>query len=177
MTSPLGPSPCQGEGLGRGMKNNIKTFVLLHNIRSSHNVGSIFRTADAGGVEKIFISGYTPNPIDKFGRINKEIAKTALGGELSVAWEYSKNPMSTINKLKKSGVKIIGLEQNKKSVDYKKVKINKSSLIILGNEVTGVSKSLLKKCDEIVEIKMAGEKESLNVAVAFGIALFRMRNI
>lgn len=154
-----------------------KTYLLLHNIRSTHNVGSIFRTADALGVSKIFLSGYTPCPIDRFGRAQKEITKTALGAETSVSWKYQKNPQSIISKLKKSGVQIIGIEQSGDSVDYKKVKIKNQTLFIVGNEVSGIDKKIIEKCDVIAEIPMRGKKESLNVAVATGVALFRMLNI
>ncbi|MCC2630375.1 MAG: tRNA/rRNA methyltransferase SpoU [Candidatus Paceibacter sp.] len=150
---------------------------MLHNIRSLHNVGSMFRTADAAGVTKIFLTGYTPTPIDRFGRPVKELSKVALGGELSVQWEYVKSPMTVINKLKKQGVQVIGLEQDKRSVDYKKVKPKGDVLFLVGSEVEGMSKALLNKCDIIAEIPMKGKKESLNVSVSFGIALFRLLNI
>jgi 23S rRNA (guanosine2251-2'-O)-methyltransferase len=159
------------------MKKSI--FVLLHNIRSTHNVGSMFRTADAAGVTKIYLSGYTPAPIDKFGREVKELGKTALGAERSVSWEYHTNPEILIKKLQKENKKlqIISLEQTKNSVDYKKVKIKYPVLFIVGNEVAGISKSLLNVSDVVAEIPMRGKKESLNVSVSFGIALFRILNI
>jgi 23S rRNA (guanosine2251-2'-O)-methyltransferase len=150
--------------------------ILLHDIRSVFNVGSIFRTADAAGVSKIYISGYTPTPIDRFGREVKELSKVALGGQLSVEWEYVKSPTALINKLKKQGVEIIGLEQDARSIDYKKVKPKGDFLFIMGNEVGGISKVLRNKCDIIAEIPMHGKKESLNVGVSFGIALFRILN-
>src|ERR1700674_2611076 len=93
--------------------------LLLHNIRSAHNVGSIFRTADAAGVSKMYLSGYTPKPVDRFGRVHKEIGKTALGGELSVAWEYQKSPTAIISRLKKEGWQIVGVEQDARAVDYR----------------------------------------------------------
>ena len=146
--------------------------MLLHNIRSAHNVGAIFRTADAAGVKKIYLSGYTPTPVDRFGRPSKEIGKTALGGELSVQWEYMKNPASVISKLKKDGWQIVGVEQDARAINYKEFKMSGPTLIILGNEVRGISKSLRDKCDTLVEIPMHGKKESLNVSVAAGIVLF-----
>jgi tRNA G18 (ribose-2'-O)-methylase SpoU len=152
-------------------------YILLHNIRSAHNVGSIFRTADAAGVSKIFLTGYTPQPIDRFGRPVKELAKVALGGEGSVAWEYAKTPASVIKKLKAEDVKVVGLEQDPRSVDYKKVSIKGPTLFMVGNEVKGLSASLLAACDVIAEISMNGKKESLNVGVSLGIALFRILNI
>ncbi len=166
-------------------------YILLHNIRSTHNVGSIFRTADAAGVTKIFLSGYTPTPIDRFGREVKELSKVALGGENSVQWEYLKTANAVIKKLRKElklpshkasasrskNLQVIGIEQDKKSVDYKKVKVKYPVLFMMGNEVEGIEKNILKECDVIAEINMKGKKESLNVAVSFGIALFRMLNI
>ncbi len=158
----------------------MKQYIILHNIRSAQNVGSIFRTADACGISKIFLSGYTPKPIDRFGREVKAISKTALGAEKDIEWEYFLRPNQIINKLKKEGVKIIAVEQDKKSVDYKKIKLpthRKGIVFIFGNEVRGISKQLLKQCDQIVEIPMKGKKESLNVSVTAGIALFRILEI
>jgi 23S rRNA (guanosine2251-2'-O)-methyltransferase len=157
--------------------------LLLHNIRSVHNVGSIFRTADAAGISRIYLTGYTPTPIDRFGRSVKELAKVSLGGEKSVQWEYVKNPVLLLKKLRaqNNNLKIIAIEQDKKSVDYKKVKVKvKNSqpvLFIVGNEVEGMPKNILKLCDVIAEIPMKGKKESLNVGVSAGIAVFRILGI
>jgi 23S rRNA (guanosine2251-2'-O)-methyltransferase len=152
-------------------------YLLLHNIRSIHNVGSMFRTADAAGVKKIYLTGYTPRPIDRFGRPVKDLSKVALGGELSVEWEYYPSPLPVLRKLKGKVTQIIGIEQDKRSVDYKKVKPKLPVLFIVGNEVEGMPESLLKKCDIIAEIPMKGKKESLNVGVSLGITLFRILNI
>lgn len=154
-----------------------KVNLILHNIRSAHNIGSIFRTADAVGVSKIFITGYSPSPLDKFGRSVKEIAKTALGAEKDIPWEYEKNASKVIKKLKAEKFQIIAIEQSKNSQDYKKVKPKFPVAFILGNEVKGISKPLLESCDVIAEIPMIGNKESLNVAVSAGVALFRILNI
>ncbi|MDD5050611.1 MAG: TrmH family RNA methyltransferase [Candidatus Pacebacteria bacterium] len=151
--------------------------VILHNIRSEQNVGSIFRTSDAAGVSKIYLTGYTPAPLDTFGRKVKGIAKTALGAETFIAWEKIKNPATVFSKLKKTGFKIIAIEQDKKAVDYKKIKIVSKMAFVFGNEVEGISKSLLQKVDEIAFIPMKGKKESLNVSVSAGIALFRILKI
>lgn len=151
--------------------------VILHDIRSTHNVGSMFRTSDAAGISKIYISGYTPAPVDQFKRKRKDIAKTALGAEDSVEWEQINDLEKLIFDLKNEGFKIIALEQAKKSVDYKKVKLGKKSVIIVGNEVMGMSQDILAQCDVVAEIPMRGEKESLNVSVAFGVALFRFLNL
>ncbi len=148
-------------------------YLLLHDIRSVYNVGALFRTADAVGVTKIYITGYTPTPLDRFNNPRKDFAKCSLGAENSVAWEYAKTPTALVNKLKKEGVQIVCVEQGKKSVDYKEAKISDKALVVFGNEVEGVSKQLLSKADVIAEIPMKGKKESLNVSVSAGIVLFR----
>jgi 23S rRNA (guanosine2251-2'-O)-methyltransferase len=149
-------------------------ILILPDIRSAINVGAIFRTADAVGISKIYLTGYTPRPTDKFGRIQKDIAKSALGAETWVPWEYKKSLVPLISTLKKKGYKIIAIEQDKKAVDYRKIKIADKSAIIMGPEVLGLPKNVLDKCDAIAEIPMHGKKESLNVSVACGIALFRI---
>ncbi|HEY4508797.1 MAG TPA: RNA methyltransferase [Candidatus Paceibacterota bacterium] len=159
--------------------------VLLHNIRSTHNVGSIFRTADALGVSKIYLSGYTPTPLDRFGKPRKDVAKVALGAEKSIEWKYVESPEKLIKKLKNPASRkatqgryqIIGLEQSKNSVDYKKIKVKYPVLFLVGNEVEGIDPKILSLCDVVAEIPMKGEKESLNVSVAFGVALFRILDI
>lgn len=150
--------------------------VLLHNIRSTHNVGSIFRTSDALGVSRVYLSGYTPTPVDKFERSRKDITKVSLGAEKTIPWEHVVNPEKLIKKLKKDGYQIIALEQSKKSVDYKKVKVKYPTLVLVGEEVSGIEKKLLSLCDVIAEIPMRGKKESLNVSVAFGVGLYRILN-
>jgi 23S rRNA (guanosine2251-2'-O)-methyltransferase len=146
--------------------------VLLHNIRSVHNVGSVFRTSDAAGVTKVFLSGYTPTPVDRFGYARKDLSKVALGAEKTVPWEYEKNPYRIIAKLRDGGWQIVGVEQDKHSIDYRTFRANKPTLLVLGNEVRGISPALRKKCDQLIEIPMHGKKESLNVSVAAGIILF-----
>lgn len=154
---------------------NKPVAVLLHNIRSAHNVGSVFRTADGAGVAKVFLSGYTPQPVDQFGRPRQDIAKVALGTEKNIPWKYQKNPYAILAALRNEGWHIAAVEQDADSIDYRKFKVKKATLFILGNEVQGVSKALLKKCDSILEIPMRGKKESLNVSVAAGIILFSVR--
>ena len=156
------------------MKNNI---LILHNIRSVENVGAMFRTADAAGVNKIYLTGYTPTPLDRFGKKRKDLMKSALGAEEFISWEYKKMVFPVITKLKKDGYQIIGIEQDKNSVDYKKVKTKNKNTFIVGTEVTGIPKDVLKKCDIIAEIPMKGKKESLNVSVATGIALFQILKV
>lgn len=147
--------------------------LILHNIRSAHNVGSIFRTADGAGVARLFLTGYTPAPSDQFGRVNKEIEKTALGAEKTLAWEKVEELDEVMRRLKSESYQIIALEQDEAALDYRELELGEKAAIILGNEVDGVAPEILKACDAIAEIPMRGEKESLNVAVAAGIALFR----
>ena len=163
-----------------------RVAVLLHNIRSSHNVGSIFRTSDAAGVSEIYLSGYTPRPVDRFGRAQKEITKTALGAENTTPWEYATNPRSILSKLKKDGWTIIGVEQDTRAKDYRSLKPREKTVFVFGNEVRGISPEIRDQCDGLVEIPMQDAmvrqahhprhsgrgKESLNVSVAAGIILF-----
>ena len=156
-------------------KNLLQGPVLiLLDIRSAENVGAIFRTADAAGIKKIFLVGITPAPLDRFQRPRKDIAKSALGAEQAVAWEQAKTVAPLISKLKKNGFTIVAVEQSQKSVDYKTVSAGETAAFILGNEVTGIPKTVLAKCDIVAELPMRGMKESLNVSVAAGIALYRM---
>ncbi len=150
--------------------------ILLDNIRSAYNVGSIFRTAETLGISKIYCLNTTPTPIDRFGRIRGDIAKVALGAEKLVEWGHVKDGISLIKALRRQKFNIIALEQTNNSINYKKVKIKNKTLVILGNEVGGVSKKLLKSSDIIVEIPLNGRKESLNVSVAAGVFLFRILN-
>jgi tRNA G18 (ribose-2'-O)-methylase SpoU len=157
-------------------------FLLIHNIRSTHNVGSMFRTADAAGVSQIFLTGYTPTPLDRFGRPVKEIAKVALGAEQTLSWKYYKSPTALLKKMKKEGAYIVGLEQDARSLDYKKIRLDtirkkQPVIVIVGSEVEGMSAALRAQCDVLAEIPMLGKKESLNVGVSLGIALYRMLNI
>jgi 23S rRNA (guanosine2251-2'-O)-methyltransferase len=157
-----------------------KTVLILPDIRSTQNVGAMFRTADAVGIDKIYLTGYTPDPVDRFGKKRKDIAKSALGAEESVPWEHKKSLTALIDKLKKDKFKIIAIEQAKNSIDYKTLRLGSGQekiAFIVGNEVSGLPFSVLKKCDFIAEIPMKGKKESLNVSVACGIALFRILNI
>ena len=148
------------------MKNGI--VVIAHNIRSLWNVGSLFRNADCFGVEKIYLTGYTAIPP------RREISKTALGAEEWIPWEYSKDPEDVIKKLKNYGCDIVGLEITSDAVNIAAYKSEGQIALLIGHEVTGIPKNLLKKCDDVVYIPMHGKKESLNVSVATGIALERL---
>lgn len=154
----------------------MRKILILENIRSVHNVGAIFRTADAAGVDKIVLVGITPAPIDRFGRARADLAKAALGAEKTMAWKQVTNVGEAVAELRADGFQIISLEQAEGSVDYKKVKVGEKVAIIVGNEVDGVSKEALAMSDVVAEIPMAGGKESLNVSVATGVALFRIFN-
>ncbi len=154
-----------------------KAVLILDNIRSAHNVGAIFRTADAVGISKIYLAGITPLPVDRFGRERQDIKKAALGAEKNIAWESAPSSLELISLLKKEGFSVIAVEQSSNSVDYKKVKINYPVAFIFGNEVGGLSLEVLAKVDTVAEIPMLGQKESLNVSVSVGAALFRMLNI
>lgn len=149
--------------------------VILHDLRSSENVGSIFRTSDAAGVSKIYLTGYTPAPLDKFKRVNTKLSKAALGAEEYVPWEVVPNIHELIPRLKADGVKVFAVEQDAHSTPYTKWKPEGEAAFIFGNEVEGVPKDVLHSCDGILEIPMHGKKESLNVSVSAGIVLFNSR--
>lgn len=150
----------------------MKTAVLLHNIRSAHNVGSVFRTADGAGVSKVYLSGYSPMPVDRFGNARKDLHKVALNAEKFIPWEHQKNPYAIISKLREEGWRIVGVEQDERAIDYRTFVSEQPVLFVFGNEVRGISPALRKHCDDLVEIPMHGKKESLNVSVAAGIILF-----
>ncbi|MEI7463269.1 MAG: TrmH family RNA methyltransferase [Candidatus Taylorbacteria bacterium] len=152
-----------------------QTIILLDNIRSVHNVGSIFRTGECAGVSKIYCIGTTPTPIDRFGRKRKDFLKVSLGSEDLVDWEYLATDVAVkyIRKFKKDGYKIISIEQRNNSVDLSVFKRSLNVVYIFGNEVDGVSKDIIDASDICVEIPMKGEKESLNVSVTVGIVLFK----
>lgn len=145
-------------------------YLILDDIRSMENVGSIFRTADAAGVKKIYLCGITPRPP------RKEIDKAALGAVDFVEWEYCKDIKSLIAKLRSEETKIIALEQDPRAIQYSLFDIHPSNnvALIVGNEVSGVRKEILDLCDVVVEIPMHGQKNSLNVAVATGIILYKI---
>lgn len=154
----------------------MELAVLLHNVRSAHNVGSVFRTADAAGVSAIYLSGYTPCPRDSFGKVNNKIKTVALGAEESLVWEHvflSKFLFS----MRKKGWSIIGVEQDARAVEYRTYKPSEKTLFVFGNEVRGLSRALRERCDTLIEIPMRGKKESLNVSVTAGIILFHARGL
>lgn len=152
----------------------MTTIVLLDNIRSVHNVGSIFRTCDAAGVAKLYLCGTTPSPTDRFGRQRNDLAKVALGAERTVPWEYRASSVAAIRQLQDAGVRVIAVEQTKDAKAYTSLDAALPTAFVFGNEVSGVSEEALTHVDGTVEIAMRGRKESLNVAVAVGIVLFEM---
>ncbi|HLD31356.1 MAG TPA: RNA methyltransferase [Patescibacteria group bacterium] len=144
-------------------------FLILPDIRSCHNVGAMFRTADACGFAKIYLVGYTPCPP------KPQIDKVSLGAEKWMAWENRQDLPCLLRELRQAGVRVIALEKTAKSVDIKKVRKTKKPLALLvGNEVDGISESIMKLCDQVVHIPMQGRKESLNVSVAAGIAMYML---
>jgi tRNA G18 (ribose-2'-O)-methylase SpoU len=148
-------------------------ILIIDNVRSAHNVGSLFRTADAVGVEEVYLLGVSPLPCDRFGREDKEIAKTALGAHKSVPWKYG-SIEDCIHEMKERGYTILVLEQRTDSVncfEYVPKEGEKIALVV-GNEVDGVSAEFLTDAFTCLELPMKGEKESLNVSVAGGIALY-----
>lgn len=152
--------------------NKLPVYVVLNSIRSSYNVGSIFRTSDGAMIEKLYLCGYTPYPP------KKEVLKTALGSQDSVNWEFAEDPKDVVVKLKQQSVKIIALEQTDNNLPYYSLsKTDFPVCLIVGNEITGVSQDLIDLCDASIEIPQFGIKQSLNVAVAYGIAVFELRKI
>lgn len=155
-----------------------KLALILHDIRSAHNVGAMLRTADGAGVSEVILSGYTPAPPKKdalyLTDADKAMKKTALGAEESVSWKQVASLTRLLNRLKKDGYEIAALEQGKDSTDYQEYRPKKNIALVVGNEVLGVDEKILKQCDAIIEIPMYGKKNSLNVSVATGIALYQI---
>ena len=152
--------------------DKLPVVVLLNSIRSSYNVGSIFRTSDGAMIKKLYLCGYTPHPP------KKEVLKTALGSQDSINWEFEKDPIKVVKKLKSNGYTICALEQTDSNISYSEIKKSDLPLcLIVGNEISGVSQELIDLCDVTIEIPQFGIKQSLNVAVAYGVAIFELRKI
>ena len=153
-------------------KSKIPVIVILDNIRSMNNVGSIFRTCDAFAVEKIYLCGITATPP------HKDIAKTALGATESVDWEYAENVVDLVHQLQKENIKVFLIEQTDDSVFLNRFQFPKEKIaIVLGNEVFGVTEELLPICDGAIEIPQHGTKHSLNVTIAAGIVLWELTSM
>lgn len=157
----------------------LPVTVILNSIRSSYNVGSIFRTSDGAMIEELILCGYTPHPpIDSENTGNKDVLKTALGSTQSVKWRYIKNSTDAIKEFKEKRIKICALELTENSKPYSDASLYEFPLcLVVGNEITGVSQEVLDLCDYSIEIPQFGIKQSLNVAVAYGIAIFELRKI
>jgi len=154
---------------GQLKKPRLLLTVILSDIRSLYNVGSIFRTSDGAGVEKIWLCGITGHPP------NNQISKTALGAEDHVPWEYALDALTVIKQLKRKNYQIILLEQVEGSLPYDRFEPDGPVCLVVGNEITGVSEDMVAVCDQCLEIEMDGIKNSLNVSVAFGVVVFHMR--
>jgi len=148
--------------------DKIPIIVVLENIRSAYNVGSVFRTADAFLIEAIYIIGYSARPP------HKEIKKTALGAEETVTWKYFKTTEEAIEELRKESYKLFAVEQTKESISLEKFSILGKLAVIFGNEVTGVEQSTIHLCDSCIEIPQLGMKHSLNIATAAGVVLWEL---
>ncbi len=161
-----------------GVQNKV---LIIHNVRSAANVGSMFRTADGAGVREIWLTGYTPSPAKPnqkyLTKAEKSLAKSALGAEYFVPWRKSSSVTTVITELRSTGHCIIGLEQDEQSIPPASLDGNTSFALILGNEVRGLDRRILRQCDVIVELPMLGKKNSLNVSVACGIALYALQSI
>lgn len=157
--------------------------IIAHNIRSTHNVGAILRTADGFGISNIYFSGYTPYPLQTHdtrlphirNKITAQIHKTSLGAEESVANEYHEDIAKLLQQLKAKGYRIVGLEQDARAKPLPTYKIpNEPIALLIGEEVHGIEPDLRAMCDDLIEIPMSGKKESFNVSVATGIALYAL---
>ena len=156
---------------GRERKRTV--VGVLCDIRSLHNVGSMFRTADAGGAAHLYLVGYTSSPIDRFGRPRKEIAKTALGGEKTVPWSAHEDLQALLGRLRSEGYQIVAYESGYPGHKaYDDIRYDHKVALVVGSEVEGLPKDILSSVDVVAEIPLLGTKESLNVSVAFGIALY-----
>ncbi len=158
-----------------------KLYLIADNLRSAHNVGALLRVAEGLGISKVFLCGISPFPKVSKGderppylveKINRRIAKTSLGAELTQPWEYQSDVKKLVNILKSQGIKVVALEQNPASTPLSKFKSSKDVALIVGNEVSGVDPEILKICTKIVEIPMLGQKESFNVSTAAAMALY-----
>ncbi len=160
-----------------------KINVIVHNIRSAHNAGSILRTAEGLGVNRVYLTGYTPYPVGKNDlrlphiakKVDSKISKTALGAEKSNIWEHEKDINLVINTLKNNGWTICGLEQKNRSTPINKYSAPEKITLVFGNEIIGIEPEVQKLCDEIIEIPMFGKKESFNVVEAGTMAMFYCR--
>jgi len=163
----------------------MEIVLVVHNVRSCHNVGSMLRTADGLGVDHVYLSGYTPYPRSAndtrlphlINKINNQIAKTSLGAEKSVRWEHYDTPYPALEKLRRQGYIIAALEQKPDSMALSDFQLPDKVALIVGSEVGGLDKEILKVVDTCLEIPMSGEKESFNVSIAAAVALYHLKYI
>jgi len=154
-------------------------------VRSTHNVGSLLRSADGFGLEHVYLTGYTPYPEEEHddrlphvrSKLNRQIHKTALGAEKNLSWSHKDSLSDTVKELKKEGYKLVALEQTPNAQDLDDYKPRTKTALIVGNEVNGLDQEALKLADTHVQIPMLGKKESLNVSIAGSIALYRLRQL
>jgi tRNA G18 (ribose-2'-O)-methylase SpoU len=158
----------QRRGNAGADKNEREIVVLLDNIRSAWNVGSILRSADGFGFSHAHLCGITPTPEIE------AVRKTSLGAETTVEWTYHKNALEAAQELKLAGYKLLALEDDKKAVEIWKARVERKTALVVGNEISGVDPDLLSFCNEIVYIPMRGMKKSFNVSTAFGIAAYAL---
>jgi tRNA G18 (ribose-2'-O)-methylase SpoU len=150
------------------LSQKIPIVVVLENVRSAYNVGSVFRTADAFLIEAIYLTGYTAKPP------HKEIKKTALGAEDTVRWKHFTNAVGAIEDLKQHGYKVFAIEQVVNSISLEKTNVPDKTALIFGNEVSGIEQSTIALCDGSIEIPQLGMKHSLNIATAAGVVLWEV---
>jgi len=159
----------------------MKIVAVLYNLRSAHNTAACFRTADGAGVGKLYLVGTTPSPVDRFGEARADFAKVALGAEKTVKYEKIDDIFGLMDKLKRQGFLVVAVEQDRRAEDLfrfaealQQDQGVKRTALIFGAETEGVPREVLDKCDKILEIPMRGKKESLNVSVAFGVAVYEI---
>lgn len=171
--------------MAKSLKTSSKIVLIAHNIRSTYNVGSLFRTAEGLGVNKLVLSGYTPYPKEKEDKrlshlnlkIDKQINKTALNSQKYISWRHIDNLDEEITGLIKHGYLVLGLEQGPDSMNLTEFIPRPKMVLIVGNEVTGLEQDVIRLCDQLIEIPMLGKKESFNVVQATAMALFYLRHI
>lgn len=162
---PLVPRPApDGAAAGR-----LPVYALLDNVRSAWNVGSMFRTADAAGLAGLYLAGMTATPP------RPDLEKTALGATRTVPWDYWRDPVAAVHHLQAAGIRVVALEQTDCAVDWLEFDCPFPLCFVVGHEVNGVGTEVLALADAVVEIPMAGAKDSLNVAVSFGLLAFELR--
>ena len=160
-----------------------KIVLVVHDVRSAHNVGSILRTADGLGIEQVYLTGYTPYPAAKndkrlqhiAAKVDKRIRKTSLGAEQTVKWHYRKDIFEILDELKRRGYEIAALEQAANAISLEKYRATKDAALVVGSEIGGLEQSVLSVADVTIEIPMLGAKESFNVSIAAAIALYHLR--